>query len=1136
MNRKVILLMLLTVFLTFSVQSVSHGFFWEIIGAIGEALGAVGEAIGGTVGAIGTVLGLIVDVIADTVVIAADATHLSIRLIATAVWDTDSVSNAFSFPDGGLLGAVVSNLIYLWDPHTGQLQGTLVHDTPIRNVAVNPDGSILASGSMDGTIRLWNPYTGKLQTALSGDTAGGIWSVAFSPDGSLLASGSADGTIQLWNPHAETLQATISGYTNSGVLSVAFSPDGTLLASGSVDGTIRLWDPNIRNLQTTIRAHTDSVLSIAFSPDGSLLASTSADGTVGLWRSRTGQNRAMLDHQAPVLSIAFNPDGSMFTSGSVDGTARLWDPETGKILATLGHESPVRSVTFSPDGSMLITGSEDGKARQWQITIDPGSTTTSTLTPKRGTPFTGTPASVSASTVAPLTEKNLHESVVTLTLSEWSFEHSTFDIRDAVTVSGIDGVTIPWHQPDRKNDTEITIELEFDGDFDTDSTLTFTVGPGAIANYNGPTATVQIPVPAVTELIVATAVAPLAETTLDESVVTLTLTGRNYVRSSFTIERALTVSGIEGVTIPWHQPDRKNDTEITIELEFDGDIDSDSTLTFTLGAGAIVGYNGPPLTAEVPVTGTQESVTASTAAPLTEATLDESVVTLTLSGRKYASSIFDIRDAVSISGIDGVTMPWHQPRRKSDTQLTVELEFNGNMNTDGTLTFTLGADAIAGYNGPALTAEIPVTGKQEALAASTQVPLTEVTLDESVVTLTLTGGDYVRSSFDIERAVTISGIDGVTVDDVDRISNTKVAVELEFNGDFDADATLTFNVGANAIANYNGPTLTAEIPVTGAQESVVATTAAPLTEATLNESVVTLTLSGRKYARSIFDIRDAVSVSGIDGVTMPWHDPDRKNDTQLTIELAFDGDIDTNATLTFTVDADAIANYNGPTFTAEIPVTGAQESVVATTTAPLKEATLDGSVVTLTLSGRKFARSIFDIRDAVSVSGITGVTIPWHQPRRKSDTQITIELEFDGNINADGTLTFTVGADAIANYNGSELTAQVTVTADRENALLANFPNPFNPETWIPYQLAKPTEVTITIYNIKGYVVRTLEIGHQPAGTYQTRSGAAYWDGRNAFGEPVASGVYFYTLSTESTRDSVTADNFTATRKMLIRK
>ena len=106
----------------------------------------------------------------------------------------------------------------------------------------------------------------------------------------------------------------------------------------------------------------------------------------------------------------------------------------------------------------------------------------------------------------------------------------------------------------------------------------------------------------------------------------------------------------------------------------------------------------------------------------------------------------------------------------------------------------------------------------------------------------------------------------------------------------------------------------------------------------------------------------------------------------------------------------------------------------------------------------------------------------------------------------------------------------------KETALLPNYPNPFNPETWIPYQLAKPAEVTLRIYTVDGSLVRMLSLGHQPAGTYHNRTRAAYWDGKNELGEPVASGVYFYTLSTESTRDSVTAGEFTATRKMLIRK
>ncbi len=96
-----------------------------------------------------------------------------------------------------------------------------------------------------------------------------------------------------------------------------------------------------------------------------------------------------------------------------------------------------------------------------------------------------------------------------------------------------------------------------------------------------------------------------------------------------------------------------------------------------------------------------------------------------------------------------------------------------------------------------------------------------------------------------------------------------------------------------------------------------------------------------------------------------------------------------------------------------------------------------------------------------------------------------------------------------------------------ETSLLPNYPNPFNPETWIPYQLATPADVTLTIYDIHGCVVRVLDFGHQRAGLYQSRAHAAHWDGKNAQGEPVASGIYFYTL---------TAGDFSATRKMLIRK
>jgi len=97
----------------------------------------------------------------------------------------------------------------------------------------------------------------------------------------------------------------------------------------------------------------------------------------------------------------------------------------------------------------------------------------------------------------------------------------------------------------------------------------------------------------------------------------------------------------------------------------------------------------------------------------------------------------------------------------------------------------------------------------------------------------------------------------------------------------------------------------------------------------------------------------------------------------------------------------------------------------------------------------------------------------------------------------------------------------------KETELLANYPNPLNPETWIPYRLAEDAFVTLTIYDLSGQVIRTLNLGHRTASAYESRSKAIYWDGRNGLGEPVASGIYFYNLM---------AGDFSATRRMVILK
>ena len=166
-----------------------------------------------------------------------------------------------------------------------------------------------------------------------------------------------------------------------------------------------------------------------------------------------------------------------------------------------------------------------------------------------------------------------------------------------------------------------------------------------------------------------------------------------------------------------------------------------------------------------------------------------------------------------------------------------------------------------------------------------------------------------------------------------------------------------------------------------------------------------------------------------------------------------------------------------------------------------------------------------DIRNITPLSGLVNL-----ETLRLSENPLT-----NNDANAQTLITLQAAGATIdvpvGNVGGAptlEKETQLPATLiPKTSALLPNFPNPFNPETWIPYQLAQPADVSLTIYNMRGVVVREIKLGHQAAGLYRSRSRAIHWDGRNIFGERVASGVYFYTFTT---------GDFTATRRMLIRK
>ena len=162
---------------------------------------------------------------------------------------------------------------------------------------------------------------------------------------------------------------------------------------------------------------------------------------------------------------------------------------------------------------------------------------------------------------------------------------------------------------------------------------------------------------------------------------------------------------------------------------------------------------------------------------------------------------------------------------------------------------------------------------------------------------------------------------------------------------------------------------------------------------------------------------------------------------------------------------------------------------------------------------------VVTILDLIFVSGQIGNPAAPAVAAESVDAAMIEAWIAQARLEDDGSHSFKQGIENLQNLLASLI--------PEETALLANYPNPFNPETWIPYQLAESAEVTLTIYDMNGQVVQRLALGHQAAGMYRSRSRAAYWDGRNQLGESIASGLYFYTL---------TADDFTATRRMLILK
>ncbi|MFD0406115.1 NB-ARC domain-containing protein, partial [Kitasatospora sp. NPDC127116] len=253
-------------------------------------------------------------------------------------------------------------------PQPALLRAFVGHSDAVSTLAISPDGTWLATGSIDKTVRIWGDAATTETATLTGHTDM-VLEVAVSPDGTWLATAGYDGTVRIWDRTTGRETAILTGHTRA-VLSVAISPDGTWLATAGYDGTVRTWDRTTATETTALTGHAGMVRSVAISPDGTWLATGGNDKTARIWDRTTGREVATLTgHTDEVETVAISPDGTWLATAGDDGTVRIWDRTTGTETITLtGHTRAVLSVAISPDGTWLATGGNDKTARIWDRT------------------------------------------------------------------------------------------------------------------------------------------------------------------------------------------------------------------------------------------------------------------------------------------------------------------------------------------------------------------------------------------------------------------------------------------------------------------------------------------------------------------------------------------------------------------------------------------------------------------------------------------------------------------------------------------------------------------------------------------------------------------------------------------------